>query len=142
MRVDPLLLRLTDDAALDDRHLSRAECHAWIFGHDEARLGFDTGRGHRSVVVTYAARADEVLLLLPEYHPAAGYVLGSRVTLDVEATRTDGRWETVRASGVAYEGDDLEGGAGRPGHGSWPPGVVTHTVHVPFASVEGVVRAA
>lgn len=122
--------------------LTREECEAWIAGHVEARLGFDTGRGRRSVVVTYSAGADEVLLLLPEYHPATGYVVGSSVTLDVEAARTDGRWESVRASGIAYGGDDTVADQLRPDGASWPSGVATHAVHVPFASIEGVVRAA
>ena len=121
--------------------LTRAECEAWIADHAEARLGFDTGRGHRSVVVSYVLLTGEVLILLPEYHPATGYAPGSRVTLDVEATRTDGRWESVRASGVAY-GGDREPGLARLASASWPAGVATHTVHVPLALVEGEVRAA
>ena len=122
--------------------LTRTECEVWIAGHVEARLGFETGRGHRSVVVTYATRRDEVLLLLPEYHPATGYLLGSFVTLDVEAPATDGGWESVRASGVAYPGDDAEAGSVHPVGASWPAGVATHPVHVPLDRLEGVLRAA
>ncbi len=121
--------------------LTRAECEAWIVGHAEARLGFDTGRGRRSVVVTYTTSADEVLLLLPEYHPATGYVLGAAVTLEVEAARSDGRWESVRASGVAY-GTDGASSEPHPRGASWPSGVATHAVHVPFDRLEGVLRAA
>ena len=126
----------------EPRHLSRAECAAWIAEHDEARLGFETGRGHRSVVVGYAVGADEVLLLLPEYHPATGYVLGSPVTLEVEAPLAEGSFETVRARGVAYPGDVAEARALHPYGAGWPAGVATHAVHVPLAELEGVVRAA
>ena len=122
--------------------LTRVECEAWIADHGEARLGFDTGRGRRSVVVAYAVGADEVLLLLPEYHPATGYVLGAPVTLDVEAARTDGRWESVRASGVAYGVDQDDAEPFEPRGASWPSGVATHAVHVPLDRLEGVVRAA
>ncbi len=121
--------------------LTRVECEAWITGHAEARLGFDTGRGRRSVVVTYTAGVDEILLVLPEYHPATGYVVGSSVTLEVEAARSDGRWECVRASGVAY-GSDGASSEPHPRGASWPSGVATHAVRVPLDRVEGVVRAA
>ena len=124
------------------RHLSRAECEAWVAEHDEARLGFDTGRGHRSVVVGYEVRADEVVMLLPEYHPATGYVLGSTVTMEVEASLSGGSWESVRVSGVAHPGDVSEVGSVHPYGASWPPGVATHPVHVPLARLEGEVRAA
>ena len=124
------------------RRLSRAECTAWIVGHDEARLGFDTGRGHRSVVVGYAVEADGVFLELPEYHPATGYVLGSPVTLEVEDALAGGSWESVRASGVAALVDPRRAGSVHPYGAGWPPGIATHTVRVPLAELEGVVRAA
>jgi len=129
-------------ASEQPRHLSRAECEAWIAGHEEARLGFDTGCGHRSVVVGYAVQADEVVMLLPEYHPATGYVLGSTVTLEVEDSLAEGSWESVRASGVAYPGDVSEVDSVHPYGADWPPGIATHPVHVPLARLEGVVRAA
>lgn len=124
------------------RSLTRAECRAWIAGHDEARLRFDTGRGPRSVVVGYAVRADEVLLLLPEYHPATGYLLDAPVVLEVDGAAPEGAWETVRASGVAYLGRTDESVPVRPYGASWPPGVAARTVHVPLDRVEGVLRAA
>jgi hypothetical protein len=124
------------------RNLTRAECEAWIVGHDEARLGFDTGRGHRSVVVGYAIRADEVVLLLPEYHPATGYLVDAAVTLEVEGASGDGVWESVRACGVAYLGAPAEDATAHPRGAAWPAVVATHTVHVPLAEVEGLVRAA
>lgn len=123
------------------RRLDVAECRAWIVGHDEARLGFDTGRGHRSVVVAYTVGADEILLLLPEYHPATGYLVDAQVTLEVEGAPVQGAWKTVRASGLAYLGRPSDT-AVHPRGASWPPGVATHTVHVPLARVEGVLRAA
>jgi hypothetical protein len=137
----------TDPAPLDapehrgGRRLDLAECRAWIVGHDEARLGFDTGRGHRSVVVAYVVGTDEILLLLPEYHPATGYLADAQVTLDVEGVPAEGSWSTVRASGLAYLGLASDT-AVHPRGASWPPGVATHTVHVPLAQVEGVLRAA
>lgn len=142
----PDLLQRPADIPVDDipRPLSPAECRRWLADHAVARLGFETGRGHRSVVVGYDVSiegdADEVLLLLPEYHPATGYVVGAAVTIEVE-DRADGRWESVRATGVAYLDDS---GADRPApYGArWPEGVATHEVHVPLARVEGFVRAA
>ncbi len=126
----------------EPRSLTRAECRAWIAGHDEARLRFDTGRGPRSMVVGYAVRADEVLLLLPEYHPATGYLLDAPVVLEVEGAGDEGTWESVRASGVAYGGPAGESVSVRPYGASWPSGVATHTVHVPLDRVEGDLRAA
>ena len=125
-------------APRERRSLSRDECEAWIAGHDEARLGFQTGRGHRSVVVAYEVSAHEVLLLLPEYHPATGYVVGLPVTLEVEGASTEGSWESVRASGVAYPGDQREARSWHPHGASWPSGVATHPVHVPLELLEGL----
>jgi hypothetical protein len=124
------------------RRLSRAECRAWIATHDEARLRFQTGRGPRSVVVGYALAPGEVVLLLPEYHPATGYLVDAAVTIEVEGASGDGVWESVRASGVAYRGAPAEAATLHPYGARWPTGVATHTVHVPLAEVEGVVRAA
>jgi len=126
----------------ETRALSRAECEEWIAGHDEARLGFDTGRGHRSVVVGYAVGAAEVLLLLPEYHPATGYVMGAPVTLEVEAAVAEDTFESVRATGVAYPGSATEAESWHPYGASWPPGVAAHPVHVPLEELEGALHAA
>lgn len=132
-----------EPAATGPRQLSPAECRRWLAQHAVGRLGFQTGRGPRSVVIGYDVRiegdVDEVLLLLPEYHPATGYVVGSPVTIEVEDETRDG-WETVRATGVAY----LETGPdpAQPYGARWPEGVATHEVHVPLARLEGVVRAA
>lgn len=124
------------------RLLSRDECEAWIAGHHEARLGFWTGRGRRFVVIGYAVTAHEVLLLMPECHPATGYVVGSAVTLEVDGALTGGGWESVRAVGVASSEDQQEAGSWHPYGASWPPGIATHAVHVPLAELEGFVRAA
>ena len=69
-------------------------------------------------------------------------MLGSTVTVDVEASLAEGAWESVRVSGVAYPGDLSEVGSLHPYGADWPPGVATHPVHVPLARLEGVVRAA
>lgn len=133
------LLPHTSAPAADERRngsraLSRAECEAWIARHHEARLGYQTGRGHRSVVVPYILAAHEVVLVLPEYHPATGYLLDAPVTLDVEASAVRGAWEDVRVSGVAYPAADPEVAPG------WPDGVATHTVRIPLTRLEGVLR--
>lgn len=135
---------LPRDASPQQRGLSPSECRHRLAQHAVARLGFETGRGPRSVVVGYDVAvegdADEVLLLLPEYHPATGYVVGAPVTIEVE-DRTDGGWEVVRATGIAYLGTDGPSRT-RPYGALWPAGVATHEVHVPIARVECVVRAA
>ena len=133
--------RLVPSSPPRPRQLTRAECRAWVADHDEARLGFDTGRGPRSVVVGYSLRGDEVVLVLPEYHPATGYVDGAAVPLEVEGPTAGGSWELVRALGVAYRGTASEAGAVRPYGAAWPSGVAAHTVHIPLARLEGLGRS-
>jgi hypothetical protein len=122
--------------------LSGVRCREWIAQHEEARLGFETGHGPRSVVIGYAVCGDEVVLLLPEYHPATGYLVDAPVTLEVEGASASGAWVAVRASGVAHPGAATERDVVHPYGATWPEGVATHTVHVPLAHLEGLVRAA
>ena len=50
------------------RRLSAHECKAWLCSHHEGRLGYQSGRGHRSVVVSYAIADDQILVRLPDYN--------------------------------------------------------------------------
>ena len=66
------------------RRLSVHECKAWICSHHEGRFGYQSGRGHRSVVVSYAVAGDQILVRLPDYNDIVHYAPGSEVSLDVD----------------------------------------------------------
>ena len=66
------------------RRLSPHECKAWLCSHHEGRLGYQSGRGHRSVVVSYAVAGDQILVRLPDYNDIVHYAPGAEVSLDVD----------------------------------------------------------
>ena len=42
------------------RRLSPHECKAWLCSHHEGRLGYQSGKGPRSVVVSYSVAEDQI----------------------------------------------------------------------------------
>jgi len=61
------------------RRLSPHECKAWVCSHHEGRLGYQSGRGHRSVVVFYAVAGDQIWLV---YRTNQGKLFQQRFNLD------------------------------------------------------------
>ncbi len=83
--------------------LTGPECRAWISERSEGRLGHQTGRGRRTVVVNYAVTDDQVVLRLPEYNEICQYALGRLVTLNVSGTCSNTWLRTeVAVTGVGH----------------------------------------
>lgn len=124
------------------RRLSRTECQDWLTSHREGRLGYSSGCGPRSVVVSYAVADEQIMLRLPEYNDIVNYAPGAEITLDVDEEQTETRpgHETVSVSGTAERAnsDDDLGGVEFPE--SWPDGVGTTVVRLPLTAVEGFER--
>ena len=59
------------------RPLTTGECRRWLQEHHEGRLGYLSGRGPRSVVVSYAVADDEILMRVPDYNDIAQYAPGT-----------------------------------------------------------------
>jgi len=124
------------------RRLSPAECTDWLSSHREGRLGYTTGRGPRSVVVSYALADNQIVVRVPDYNDIAHYAPGASVTFDVEddQAESDPRPETVSVSGTAklvHQSDQL--GEVQFAE-SWPDGVGTAVVSLPLTAVEGFER--
>jgi len=121
------------------RRLTPHECKAWLCSHHEGRLGYRSGKGPRSVVVSYAVAEDKIVLRLPDYNDIVHYAPGSEVSLDVDGGTPAAHRETVVVTGQAViaENDQeplidqtalLE---------QWPPDVPTQVICVPLTAVEG-----
>jgi hypothetical protein len=121
------------------RTLSSHECKAWICSHREGRLGYQSGRGHRSAVVLYAVAGDEILVRLPDYNEIVRYAPGAEVSLDVDGRSPTAHLETVIVTGTA----ELAEGAKRPLIDEavfledWPSDVQTSIICLPLNAVEG-----
>jgi hypothetical protein len=94
------------------RRLSPHECKAWLCSHHEGRLGYQSGRGHRSVVVLYTIAEDQILMRLPDYNDIVHYAPGCEVRLDVDGGTPAAHRETVIVTGTA---ELAEGGSIRRG---------------------------
>ena len=129
------------------RALTPGECRRWLQQHHEGRLGYQSGRGPRSVVVSYAIAGDEVLVRVPDYNDIAQYAPGTRVTLAV-----DGTVEPTVPGGPAIEEVSVAGVAEHAGQAdqpevesvrfdeSWPTGIKTSVVSLPLTQLTGVQR--
>ena len=121
------------------RKLSLHECKAWLCSHHEGRLGYESGRGHRSVVVLYAVAGDQILVRLPAYNEIVSYAPGAEVSLDVDGGTFAAHRETVIVTGTA----ELAEGATRPlidqavFQEDWPSDVQTSIICLPLNAVEG-----
>ena len=121
------------------RRLSSHECKAWLASHHEGRLGYQSGRGPRSVVVSYAVADDKILVRLPDYNEIVRYAPGAEVSLDVEGGTPAAHREAVTVTGTA----ELAENAHRPlidkaaFEEDWPPDVRTSIICLPINAMEG-----
>ena len=125
------------DTEGSSRVLTTVECRSWISNHDEGRLGYQTGRGPRAVVVSYAVTDDQVVSRLPEYNEICQYAPGRPITLRVSALTADTFTEVVVA-GIGHLAEDrprIAETVDLPEH--WPAGVSTHLVCLDLTDVVG-----
>jgi hypothetical protein len=121
------------------RKLSQHECKAWVCSHHEGRLGYQSGRGPRSVVVSYAVAGDQVLVRLPDYNDIVHYAPGAEVSLDVDGGTPAAHRETVTVTGTAELAETDQ----RPlidqaaFQEDWPADVRTSVICLPLNTVEG-----
>jgi hypothetical protein len=111
---------------------------AWLRDHHEGRLGYQTGRGPRAVVVLYAVAAGQVLMRLPDYNDIVHYAPGAQVTLEVAgAVTSTGDQGTVTVTGTArlvgreQMSIDSDAVFVEP----WPAGVSTSIIGLPIDDV-------
>lgn len=121
------------------RPLSGAECRSWLSEHTQGRLGHQTGRGPRSVVVSYAVTDDQIVVRIPAYNEISQYAPGRQVTLNVGCVSASSHTRTeVTVTGIGFI----------PGHQAnladavdlpedWPPGISTQIICLDLAVVEG-----
>jgi hypothetical protein len=121
------------------RRLSPHECRAWLCSHHEGRLGYRSGKGPRSVVVSYAVAEDQILLRLPDYNDIVHYAPGSEVSLDVDGGTPAAHRETVVVTGKAALAGNRQGPLiDRTAFlEEWPPDVQTSVICVPVTAIEG-----
>ncbi len=121
------------------RRLSPHECKAWVSSHHEGRLGYQSGRGHRSVVVFYAVAGDQVLVRLPDYNDIVHYAPGAEISLAVEGGTPAAHRESVTVTGTAELAENTQ----RPlidqaaFEEDWPSDVRTSVICLPLNTVEG-----
>jgi hypothetical protein len=121
------------------RRLSPHECKAWVCSHHEGRLGYQSGRGHRSVVVFYAVAGDQILVRLPDYNDIVRYAPGAEISLAVDGGTPAAHRETVTVTGTA----ELAANTHRPlidqaaFEEDWPSDVRTSVICLPLSTVEG-----
>ena len=117
------------------RKLTARECRAVLASHHEGRLGYQSGRGPRSLVVSYAVTEDAIMMRLPDYNDAVHYAPGAEVWLEVDG-RVPAGMDEVLVTGTAVV-DDERGKQARFTE-EWPQGVATSVVCVPLTRVEGI----
>lgn len=124
------------------RRLTRTECNEWLTNHHEGRLRYTSGRGPRSVVVSYSMAQEHIVVRLPDYNDIVHYAPGAEVTLDVDDDQRDTviGSETVSVSGKAALADGLPDLHGVEFSESWPEGVGTAVVCLPLTDVRGFER--
>jgi hypothetical protein len=129
----------------EQRRLSSGECRRWLEQHRQGRLGYLSGRGPRSVVVSYAVVGDQILVKVPDYNDIAHYAPGAQVTLAVDGKIDHTAViEEVSVTGTAGHQD---GNVAVPGDAvqfdeSWPAAIKTSVVTLPLTGMEGVRRPA
>ena len=129
----------------DQRQPISSDCRIWLGEHHEGRLGYVSGRGPRSVVVTYALVGDQILLQVPEYNDITQYAPGAKVSLAV-----DGEVEpmSVNQPGRTIDAITVTGTAALASEGgrwstastlfeeAWPAGIRTSIVSLPLTGLE------
>jgi hypothetical protein len=128
----------------EQRRLSSGEARRWLEQHREGRLSYLSGRGPRSVVVSYAVVGDRILVRVLDYNVITHYAPGARVTLAV-----DGEIEATSASSPAIEGVNVTGSAAKAAEEdqppvdlerfeeSWPTGIKTSVFSLSLSDVHG-----
>ena len=127
------------------RRLSHGECRDWLSSHREGRLGYQSGRGPQSVVVSYALADEQVVFELADYNDIAHYAPGERITLEVDGPApAAGQFETVTVTGQAQRASDQDGPTLARSHldEQWPSGVCTMVICLPMTDIEGYQVAA
>lgn len=128
----------------EQRRLSAGECRRWLEQHHEGRLGYLSGRGPRSVVVSYTVVGDQILVRVPDYNDIAQYAPGAQVTLavDGEVEHTSAT-EEVSVTGTAGRGDGNDRGTVDTVQfdESWPAAIKTSVVTLRLTHLEGVRRS-
>jgi len=132
--------RSSPHAKPTSRRLSGTECRSWLGERSRGRLGHQTGRGPRAVVVSYAVTDDQVVFRLPEYNQICQYAPGREITLNVTSVCANTRTEVV-VTGIGFVADhqaDLFGSVELVEE--WPPDISTHLICLDLAVVEGTQR--
>jgi len=124
-----------------ERRLTIGECQDWLHSHREGRLGYQTGRGPRSVVVCYALSGGQIMFQLPDYNDIVHYAPGEEVELEVEGTKpATGDYDTVCVKGKAALVSRRS--SPEPSEAAfaetWPEGISTSVICLPLTHVEGV----
>jgi hypothetical protein len=131
------------------RPLTPKECRRWLEEHHEGRLGYLSGRGPRSVVVSYAVADHQILMRVPDYNDIAPYAPGAQVTLAVDGGLEPGppgeaAIEEVSVTGTAAYADPAQ----QPPVDtdqfaeSWPTGIKISVDSLPLTQLSGVERRA
>ena len=120
------------------RDMSYGECRTLIHHRHEGRLGYLSGRGARSVVVSYATTDDQILFLVPYYNEITQYAPGREVTLLVDegmTAPTSRRYDTVSVRGIAnLAGPKQASTVHRTNFLEiWPQGVATSIIYLPIS---------
>jgi hypothetical protein len=124
-----------------DRWLTAAECRAWLAERSEGRLGHDTGRGRRAVVVPYAVTDGRLVFRLPEYNEINQYAPGRPITLEVDsACPCPEVHHQVTVTGIGYRPDveDPPTDAVEPDR-VWPPGHASHLLCLDLTDIRGCI---
>jgi len=129
----------------DTRGMSYGECRIWLDHHSEGQLGYNGGRGARSVVVSYAVTDDQILFLVPAYNEITQYVPGTQVTFQVagESTGPAPRYyDTVSVTGTANVQRLEQTPIVRRTRfvDLWPSDVTTSVICLPMTELEGSER--
>ncbi|MFL6064670.1 MAG: hypothetical protein ACJ72G_08375 [Friedmanniella sp.] len=129
-------LDLQAPSPVAERQLSLSGCCAVLDRHREGRMFYQSGRGPRAVVVTYALDGDGVLVRLPSYNELLQYSRDAETTLEVdEVCSPSGRSATVLVTGKPHICCPRSTALSCLEH--WPHGVPTTVLKLPLTDVRG-----
>ena len=101
----------------------------------EGRLSYTSGKGHRTVVVTYTIKDGHVVIRVPEYNEIIWYAPGTEVTLTVDGDQTHPdpvRLRRIATTGGCHrETSDLD-----PSAEHWPKGINVTVICLHLAKSE------
>lgn len=83
------------------RAMTTAQCRSWLTSHAEGRLGYQSGRGPRHVVVAYVLEGDDIVFRVPDFNEITQYAPGHRVNLTVSGRDGETTRQRVTATGRA-----------------------------------------